>query len=106
MALTGAQVGNTCYANYNDAWDAHFLAFPRTVLANGASVYYQKNYAAWVWERVEVSPTGVQTITTASAPNFPTCDPYAGFSDGLATSALVSGALIMATMWGIMARAK
>jgi len=106
MALTGAQVGQTCYASYNDAWDAHFLAMPRTVLANGDTVYYQKNTAMWTWERIEITPAGVITATTAPTPTFPMCDPLLGFNDGIALSLVIVAAMFSAISAGIISKAR
>jgi len=71
MALTGFSVSNTCYADYNSAWDAYFSSIPTTTLSNGNLVSYQKNGALWVWQRVEVLPNGTQTISVAPNPVLP-----------------------------------
>ena len=106
MALTGFIEHNTCYGTKAAAVDAHFSAIPATILANGNTVFYQYNLLTLVWQRVQITPANLITYTVAPVPSFQLCDPLAGFNDGLALAALVSGALIMATVWGIMARHK
>lgn len=106
MALTGFSVHNTCYSTLVEARDAYFSGISATIVSSGRTVYYQFNKVTNIWQRVDVSFNGVPVYSVAPVPSFQPCDPLLGFTDGLATSALVSGALIIASIWGIMARAK
>lgn len=106
MALTGFIHGNTCYSTSAEALNAHYNDIPATVIANGNTVFYQLNNLGTQWQRVELTPLNVATFANALTPHFTPCDPSAGFSDGILLAALVGGAMIIASVWGITSKAR
>ena len=106
MALTGFQAGQTCFGTQIEAIDSHFNSISTIILANGNTVYFQKNNLTGVWQRVELTPLNIFTLTTVPNPSFQPCDPMIGFNDGIALSMLIVGALVVAVSGGIISRAK
>jgi hypothetical protein len=102
--MAGAAFGNTCYPALNLATDAYFQSIAPAVLASGVTVSYEN--IAGVWNRVETKANGNQTISVAPLPSLAACDPMAGFNDGLTVASLMVLALVSASLYGIVARAK
>lgn len=106
MALTGFLNGNTCYSTSAEALDAHFNAIPSTILTNGNTVYFQKNNVSLAWQRVEISPLNVVTLSTVPVPSLQPCDTMLGFNDGLAFALIVVGVMFAAVTAGIISKAR
>ena len=104
MSLTGSVVANTCYASAPVAVDAYFSAIAPVTLADGSLVSYVKPWG--FWDRMLVSPSGAVSYTSAVVPVFPTCDPTAGFADGVLFSSVVVVLIFLAVSFGIVARAR
>lgn len=102
MALTGASVGNTCYSSLPLAQDAYFQQIAPVI--QGTTTYSYQNIAG-VW-RFVTTKNAIVTSIPAPLPALPVCDPMLGFVDGLQLAGLLTVALVVAVMAGIVSRAK
>lgn len=112
MALTGFLQNNVCYSTSPDAVNAYFSAIHPVITASGTfTIRTEFLQLVGVWNLRNTTTnnlTGASTTTTyiAIAPVFPSCDPMLGFTDGIALSVLIVGALVVAVSGGLIARAK
>lgn len=113
MALTGFMHDLTCYADVSTALRAHFSELMPVTLSTGELITFEYYPSLLAWERVSTtykitggvtSPT--VTFSTASLPTLTSCDPVAGFNDGILFSMLLVALVFGASMWGILARAR
>lgn len=100
MAL-GTLVGNVCYSDAAFAVDQYFSAIVPSLSPN-SSVSYQKSLAG-VWELV-TDTAGSITRVPAVIPSLPSCDTLQGFNDGLTIGAAMVGALVLASLAGVVSR--
>lgn len=100
----GAAFGQVCYSSLPLAEDAYFQAVAPVVLPSGVTVSYQT--FAGVWMRVEVKANGVVSATVAPLPTLAPCDSMMGFNDGLFLSSAFIVALVSASIYGIISKAK
>lgn len=100
----GAAFGNTCYPDLASAQDAYFQAVAPVFLPSGNAVSYQ--LVTGVWNRVETPPSGSATLTSAALPSLASCDSMQGFNDGISLSVAMTLAIISASLYGIISKAK
>lgn len=113
MALTGLIYGNTCYASTTDAYNDYFVHQTPFQYTSGGYVYtdtYSYHTGVWykeTWAATQGTTSAwINSSMVAPLPDLPSCDPQAAFQDGMTLALLVAGAMIMASMWGVVARAK
>lgn len=95
----GTLAGTVCYPDAVTATDAYFSAIVPT-----PTVAFQNDGSGWF--RVGYNASGVvSSSSVAAAPVLPSCDHLAGFNDGLTVGAALVGALVVASLVGIMSRA-
>jgi hypothetical protein len=102
--MLGARFGNTCYSTYNEAAAAYFNSTAPTTIASGDTVSFQ--FVWGLWSRNTASPSGLNTSTPAYLPSFESCDTLQGFNDGLILGSALAAVLVIASLYGIIARAR
>lgn len=100
----GAAFGNVCYASSAEAQGAYFQSAAPAFLPSGNSLSYQKIDTTWM--RVETPSSGTPTTITAALPLLPGCDPMQGFNDGISLAVAMTLAIVTASLFGIVSRAK
>lgn len=101
----GLLVDNKCFSASSDAVDAFFSGIPATVISNGDTIYYQKD-AFGVWGRVDVAPGGASSVSAVSVPSLPACNPMAGFNDGISVAVMLTVAVVVSSLFGVIGSAR
>lgn len=100
----GAAFGNVCFPDLATAQDAYFQSAAPVFLPSGSTVSFQ--FTGGVWQRVDTSSSGLITSSLAPLPALAACDRMAGFNDGLLIASLLAAAIIGASMFGFISKAK